>query len=72
MQEAVGVRAPDLERLRQLVHDNVARNFPSAAAFFANKLATLSDSPADLLLLAKVRVCALCALLAHGTAKNVR
>ena len=41
---------------RQLVKDNLARNFPEAAVFFANKLTTLSDSPVDLLLLAQVRM----------------
>ena len=34
---------------------NIDRQFPSAAVFFANKLTTLSDTPEDLLLLAKVR-----------------
>ena len=32
---------------------NIDKQFPTAAVFFANKLTTLSDSPEDLLLLAK-------------------
>ena len=33
---------------------NIDKQFPTASVFFANKLTTLSDSPEDLLLLAKV------------------
>ena len=54
MYEEASVRPPDVPRLRQLAQDNLARNFAGGAVFFANKLVTLTEEPADVLLLAKV------------------
>ena len=54
MQEHGTASPPRLQKLRQLVALNIDKQSPTAAVFFANKLTTLSDSPEDLLLLAKV------------------
>ena len=55
MHEAAPVTPPDVARLRQLAHDNLARSSASGAVFFSNKLVTLTQDPADVLLLARVR-----------------
>lgn len=53
---AAGADAGAVARLRGLVHDCLAKHMYDGAAFFADKLATLSDNPlADVYLMAQVR-----------------
>ena len=50
--------SPNVQRLRALVQDCISNHLHTAASFYADKLATLTNgAPVDVFLLAQVGIC---------------